>query len=151
MLGQIQYSKKKKFSIFLFLSSFSVTTIFKPAPLSTYRFPPMFSDTVYTLYLLRYSLSLLTMQLQAFSSSLNDYIFLLTAPSAIPSCPFAQNDDVRTVFWSQQTCQKQSVQKSPPLSLAHHMRSTYFHSGSLATLISTPLISCIFFQVNSTI
>lgn len=109
----------------------------------------MFSDTVYILYLPRYGLSLLTMQLQAFSSSLNDYIFLLTAPSAIPSCPFAQNDDVRTVFWSQQTCQKQSVQKSPPLSLAHDMWSTSFHSGSPATLIST-LTSHIFFQVNST-
>lgn len=56
---------------------------------------------------------------KAFISSLNDCIFLFTALTAIPSFPLAQNYNVRTVFWSQQTCQKR-VQSSPPPSLVHY-------------------------------
>lgn len=86
---------------------------------------------------------------KAFISSLNDCIFLFTALTAIPSFPLAQNDDVRTVFWSQQTCQKR-VQSSPPPSLVLYRWSTYFHSGNPSTLIPTLLIFHMFFQVNWT-
>lgn len=84
-----------------------------------YWFLSAFSDSVYILHFLRYSLSLLAMQSRAFISAPNGYIFLLTATSATPLCPFAQHDDVRTDFWHQQTCQRQDKAALPFLHLIH--------------------------------
>lgn len=100
---------------FLLLPSFSMATIFKPAQLPIYWFPSVFWDSIYILHFLRWSVSLLSMQSQAFMSAPNGYILLLlTAPSATPLCPFAQHEHVRTDFWSQQTCQMQAEQSSLP-------------------------------------
>lgn len=82
-----------------------------------YWFPFIFWDSIYILHFLRWSVSLLSMQSQAFISAPNGCILLLTAPSATPSSPYAQHEDVRTDFWSQQTAKFRQGQATPPLFL----------------------------------
>lgn len=100
-----------------------------------YWFPSIFSDSVYILHFLRSSLSLLAMQSQAFISPPNATSFLLTAPSATPSC-----------LCQAQSCQDRFLESDlPNVGRAKQpspffTSSTYFHSGNPSTLISTLLI-----------
>lgn len=140
ILGQFNIARKKKVCFPVLLPSLLQQFV------SQHHFPfintppPLFSDAAAfcTFWDTAFHYRLIIL-------SLNDCVFPLTAPSAIPSCPFAQHDDVRTVFWSQQTCQKQRVWISPPLSLVHYMWCIYFHSGSTSTL-SPPFLFLKYFS-----
>lgn len=138
----VQYSRKVVIFTFLFLPSFSVARICKPAPLSIYHFSAIFSNTANILSLLS------KIQPYIIGHAATGFLFTFWR-LCIPSlCPlgelilsiytFAQND-VRTVFCSHQTWQKQGVWSSSPLLLV--MQSTYFHSGNPSKLFSTLLVS----------
>lgn len=114
-----------------------MATIFKAAQLPMSWFPSVFWDSIFISHFLRWSLSLLAMQSQAFISAPNGYILLLTAPSANPTVSICPARGCQDRFLESADLPNAGRAKQPS---PFFTWSTYFPSGSPSTVISALLI-----------